>query len=171
MHLYKRLGRSFMVALMIVYSYVSILSILKLLKSRDWNISGYNPQHSRLPLLNTELREFCNLSAIDRGFNQRVITVSVFGPKENTLFQPKLSLLFLEDLIQDVRRIYPGWILRVYYDDTIAKQDLRDLQCRYNHIDFYDMTGRSFPPPRMWRFLTIGDALVDISKYKHIYRI
>lgn len=101
---------------------------------------------------------------MDRGYHQRIIAISLFGPKENFLFQPRSSNSFLRDLIQDVSAVYPGWILRVYHDNTIDMKQVREFQCRYDHVDFFNMTGKSYPLPRMWRFLPIGDEMVDISK-------
>ena len=48
---------------------------------------------------------------------------------------------------------------------SVDIESIRQLQCDYDHIDFYNMTGKPSPPPRMWRFLSIGDLLVDTSKY------
>ena len=107
----------------------------------------------------------CSLRATHRGFNQHVITVSLFGPKENSLFQRSRSLLFLHDMIQEARQVYPGWFLRIYHDNTIDEQLVHTVERQHNHIDFCSMANFSFLPPRMWRYLPIGDLLVDVSKY------
>jgi hypothetical protein len=112
------------------------------------------------------LADRCNHHSRQRGPNQRVIAVSVFGPKENELFQRNTSLAFLKDMLFDMSHIYQGWFLRVYHDDSIDSESIHELQCRYDYVDFYEMTGLLVPPPRMWRFLPIGDLNVDTSKYR-----
>jgi hypothetical protein len=106
----------------------------------------------------------CSRRATDRGPGQHVIAVSVFGPKENKLFQQNLSLIFLRNLVREAVEIYPGWIFRVYHDSTIDELYMRQIESHYNHVDFCNMTNSSFLPPRMWRFLPAGDQLVDVSK-------
>ena len=144
---------------------ICTLFVLRLIIYRDWYNWCNRLQDKYFHSLNIDVHDSCNSRIIDRGPHQRVIAVSLFGPKENLLFQRTLSLSFLKDLIQDVYDIYPGWILRVYHDNSIDIKRIRELQCRYDHVDFLNMTNKSYPPPRMWRFLPIGDMLVDISEY------
>lgn len=96
--------------------------------------------------------------------HQRVITISLFGPKENSLFQWNTSLAFLKDFIRDAQVIYPGWIVRIYHDNFADVKHLIQVQNQYDYIDLYNLTGQMYPPPRMWRFLSIGDTTVDISQ-------
>jgi hypothetical protein len=106
----------------------------------------------------------CNIYTNFRGSEQKVIAISIFGPKENQLFQASRSILFLRELIQDAHQIYPGWILRVYHDSTINNTIVRQFQWQHCNIDFCDMTTWLQLPPRMWRFLSAGDPLVNTSK-------
>jgi hypothetical protein len=151
--------------IIVICSCIWILSILNLLNYRDYYNWCNRLQNKYLQPSNVDLHSPCNFRATDRGINQRIIAVSIFGPEENVLFQPTLSLSFLKDLIQDVGQIYPGWILRVYHDNSIDIENTRELQCRYDYVDFHNMTERPYRPPGMWRFLSIGDLRVDISKY------
>ena len=88
----------------------------------------------------------------------------MFGPKENSLFQSNVSSVWLYDFIQDALQIYPGWRIRIYHDDSVDTAYLNQLQSQYDIIDLYNMTGKLYPPARMWRFLSIGDTSVDISE-------
>ena len=113
---------------------------------------------------------FCSQYATYRGFHQRVIAISIFGPRENSLFDWNTSLAFLHELINDTATVYPGWTLRVYHDTFIGNDIICPIECRYDHVDFCNATGllglgnvASYMPPRIWRFLPIGDAYVDIA--------
>ena len=44
-------------------------------------------------------------------------------PRENSLFSFNTSLSLLHELIADVTKTYPGWILRVYHDASV-KDDI-----------------------------------------------
>lgn len=108
----------------------------------------------------------CSEYATQRGPHQRVISISLFGPKEKAIFQLSRSLTFLKQLIRDVNLIYPDrFLLRVYHDETIGlKEVICPIECAYSNVDFCDMKGKSYIPPKIWRFLPAGDPLVDISK-------
>ena len=166
MRMCMRFGPLHTLRIIIVFTcfFISILLIAKLLNYRHWYSWCNRLQNKYLQSLNTGSNSPCISPVADRDYSQRIIAISMFGPKENLLFQPSSSLSFLKDLIQDVYQVYPGWILRVYHDDSLDMKSIRELQCRYDYVDFYNMNGSSFPPPRMWRFLAIGDVQVDISK-------
>ena len=110
---------------------------------------------------------YCSHYATRRGPHQRVISISLFGPKEHKRFQLKRSLAFLNELIHDLNTIYPdNFVLRIYHDDTINSSDvICPIECRHQNVDFCDMNSKFFIPPRMWRFIPAGDPLVDVCKY------
>lgn len=109
---------------------------------------------------------FCSHYASRRGTHQRVISISLFGPKEVQKFQVHRSLHYLRLLIQDLNQIYSdGFILRVYHDDSINTTDvICPIECEHHNVDFCDMNRKTFIPPKIWRFIPAGDPLVDISK-------
>jgi hypothetical protein len=92
------------------------------------------------------------------------VAISVFGPKENELFQINHSLTFLHEIIREAQSIYPGWIVRVYHDTTLSLINVQLMQHQYDNVDFCNMSGATSFPPRTWRFLPAGDSLVDVSK-------
>jgi hypothetical protein len=150
MRLFMRFRKVQTFGIIVICSYIWILLILNLLNYRDYYNWCNRFQNKYLQPSNIDLHSPCNLCATDRGINQRIIAVSIFGSEENVLFQPTLSLSFLKDLIQDVGQIYPDWILRAYPDNSIEIENTRELQCRYDYVDFYNTTERPYPPPRMW---------------------
>lgn len=109
----------------------------------------------------------CSSRARRRGPHQRIISISLFGPKENKIFNYNRSIIFLKQLIDDINLIYPdNFILRVHHDDTINYRDvICPLECQYSNIDFCNMNSKLYIPPKIWRFIPAGDPLVDISMY------
>ena len=109
-----------------------------------------------------------------RGTDLKVLSVSLYG---NDSFYYRL----LPSLARSVQKMYPGWILRVYHDDSI-KQDikckiecLKDENnnlldntdfCNINQIPVKGCLGQTWTAnyvhAMQWRWLPIGDSLVDI---------
>jgi hypothetical protein len=108
----------------------------------------------------------CSTYATRRGPHQRIIAISLFGPKENAIFQLNRSITFLYELINDMNTIYSdGFVLRIYHDNTINAPDvICPIECRNPNVDFCSMESKLFIPPKIWRFIPAGDPLVDISK-------
>jgi hypothetical protein len=116
----------------------------------------------------TEIQSsLCSYYATQRGPNQRIISISLFGPKENKMFQVNRSLTFLNELINDINKIYSDdFILRIHHDNTINIVDfICPIECKNPNVDFCDMKTKLFIPPKIWRFIPAGDPLVDISMY------
>jgi hypothetical protein len=93
----------------------------------------------------------------------------MYGPIDNSLFTLNTSVNFLYQLIDDMTKKYPDWILRIYHDASIKEKIICPIECAYNHVDFCNTTslgnlGRlsSYIPAKVWRFLPVGDELVDI---------
>ncbi|CAF1304333.1 unnamed protein product [Rotaria magnacalcarata] len=109
----------------------------------------------------------CNQYANQRGPHQRIISISLFGPKENKLFQYNKSFILLNQLINDINIIYPNnFTLRIHHDDAISLSDMIcPIECRYSNVDFCNMNSKLFIPPKIWRFIPAGDPFVDISMY------
>ena len=45
----------------------------------------------------------------------------------------------IEYITNQAKELYPDWIIRVYYDKTIDKSMICDLECRYENIYFCDV--------------------------------
>jgi hypothetical protein len=119
-------------------------------------------------LLNEQQPSFCSHYTSQRGLHQRIISISLFGPKEVKKFEIRRSLLYLLLLIKDMNKIYSdGFILRIYHDDAINVTDvICPIECKHSNVDFCNMKHKTFIPPKIWRFIPAGDPLVDISTFK-----
>ena len=82
---------------------------------------------------------------------EKVISFSLYGN------EPRYTTGALENahLISDV---YPGWKMRVYYDDSVPSVILQKLKA--SGVQLVDMTGSSLNKMN-WRFLIASDASVD----------
>lgn len=123
---------------------------------------------SNLLIVDETSSSLCSHYSTLRGAHQRIIAISMYGPKENALFALNTSVGFLHELIGDVKHRYPGWILRVYHDDTIKDDIICSIECAHHHVDFCNTTAlgnlgslSSYIPAKIWRFLPVGDELVD----------
>ncbi|CAF3491022.1 unnamed protein product [Rotaria socialis] len=106
----------------------------------------------------------CSEYATQRGPHQRIIAISLFGPKENRMFQMNRSLALLHQLIEDLNVVYPdNFILRVYHDDAVDSSNIIcPIECKHPNVDFCNMTDKLYIPPKIWRFTPAGDPLADI---------
>lgn len=108
-----------------------------------------------------ENTSLCSLRSTRRGKRQKVLAVSLFGPKENDLFDFDNTLKFLYEFLEDAQIVYPDWIVRIYHDASIGFNVICDIQCQYANVDFCDMTDHALIPQKAWRFIPSGDPLVD----------
>lgn len=115
----------------------------------------------------------CDLfSTFRRGLNQKVLSVSLFG-KERLYYD------YLNSIIESAKRLYPGWTIRVYHDESIDKSIICEKQCfrdkndslfdnidfcNINQIPYNDLTSTwngDYMLPMTWRWLPLGDDFVD----------
>lgn len=124
---------------------------------------------SNLMIIDETTSSLCSQYSTLRGLHQRVIAISMYGPKENVIFSTNASLYFLHGLIADMTEIYPGWVLRIYHDVSIKEDIICPIECQHNHVDFCNASGlgihgniAQYMPPKIWRFLPVGDLSVDV---------
>ncbi|CAF2117145.1 unnamed protein product [Rotaria magnacalcarata] len=122
------------------------------------------PHLSSRILLNDKQPSFCSLYSSQRGPHQRIISVTLFAPKDVQIFDLHRTLNYLRLLIKDIHAIYSdGYILRVYHEDKINAADIIcPIECEHSNVDFCNMQNKMFIPPEIWRFIPAGDPLVDI---------
>jgi len=114
-------------------------------------------------------------NSLYRGKNQKIIAYSLYG-------QNKIYYENLKNLSNLIKKFYPGWIMRVYYDDTIIQGFRCEIECQkdennnlidvvdFCHVDKLpislkrnkDFWSANYIHKMMWRWLPIGDSLVDI---------
>ena len=123
----------------------------------------------------------CNLySVLRRGFNQRVVSYSLFG--RNGRYTEKLKWLGVQ-----INKLYPGWFMRVYHDNTIDPNLICETECwskNQNHeminldnSDFCNISDLnwnlknllsnqtknvSYVNAAKWRWLPLADNFVDV---------
>jgi hypothetical protein len=65
----------------------------------------------------------CDLyNVLRRGPNQRVVSFSLYG-KADRYYR------FLDPLVAAVATKYPGWVMRVYYDQSIDQKKMCEIEC------------------------------------------
>jgi hypothetical protein len=131
--------------------------------------------NSNLLIFDETSSSLCSYYSTLRGFHQRIISISMYGPRENSLFSLNNSVNFLYQLINDMTNKYPDWILRIYHDESIKNDLICSIECTYNHVDFCNTSSlgnlgslSSYIPPKIWRFLPVGDELVDIMSSRDL---
>lgn len=120
----------------------------------------------------TSLQLTCDLyNSIYRGAATRVISFSLYG--NNTFYST-----FLNKLVEQIKIMYPAWLIRIYHDESIDKNFKCQMECLwneknnnfYNIVDFcnveqiadgFDKVNLSYMHAMSWRWLPIGDNFVD----------
>jgi hypothetical protein len=118
----------------------------------------------------------CNFyNVLRRGRAQRVLGYSLYG--KNDFYYHKLN-----QLSDQIRKFYPNWLMRVYYDKSINKSYICQLECNSNdNVDFCNIEkinykinneksvfnksntlNLTYLHAMKWRWLPIGDSFVDI---------
>lgn len=117
----------------------------------------------------------CDLyKTLKRGKSQKVIGYSLYGTDP-------LYYNYLKRLSNEIKAKYKDWIMRVYYDSTVNKSVICELDClkdeQGNLLDNVDFCNVESLPIKnsyrqdwslaylhamMWRWLPIGDSFVDV---------
>ena len=119
----------------------------------------------------------CDLyNVLRRGKNQKVISYSLYG-KSDRYYR------FLHPLIMTIKRYYPTWLMRVYYDDSIDLNKICEIECAIekktglmlDNADFCNsnslnlklnnvnlLLNASYMHSMKWRWLPMGDSFVNI---------
>jgi hypothetical protein len=121
-------------------------------------------------------RTLCSADADLRGNKQRIIGLSIFGPKENSFFVdtrfPQLISLF----INEAELLFPTWVIRLYSDElTINRLNLNNLSrlspnidiCNVNQLPVLGNVGE-YLSGRLWRFLSALDPMVDFTSSRDL---
>ena len=117
----------------------------------------------------------CNLfNSLKRGKNLKIISFSLYGNK--SFYSRRLA-----NLSKTIKSMYPGWIMRVYHDDTIDPKIKCEIEClkdeTNNLIDNTDFCNINKLPIKgsfnktwqanymhkmKWRWFPIGDDFVNV---------
>ncbi|CAF1110485.1 unnamed protein product, partial [Brachionus calyciflorus] len=106
--------------------------------------------------------------SLKRGPGQKIISYSLYGD------HPRYFEL-IPELVKRIKQFYPGYIMRIYYDNSINKSIICDYECRFANMDFCNIhkipvsiddlklvKNYNVMHSMMWRFLSIGDSFVDL---------
>jgi hypothetical protein len=115
----------------------------------------------------------CDLyNAFRRGPNQKVIGISLYGTDDRYYKSLKV-------IAKQAAQHYPEWVMRIYYDNTIKKSVICEIECLkgddgkpLDNIDFCYINNIpnglpsktwscDYTHAMKWRWLPIGDPLVD----------
>lgn len=120
----------------------------------------------------TSIQLTCELySSIYRGPSTRVISFSLYGKN-------KFYSNLLKKLVEQIKKMYPNWLIRIYHDESIDKNLKCEMECLWNEKEnnFYDIVdfcnveqiadglekiNLSYMHAMSWRWLPIGDDFVD----------
>jgi hypothetical protein len=130
--------------------------------------------------LNDNFNITCDLyNVLKRGKSQKVLAYSLYG--RNEFYYKKLT-----DIVKIAKHVYPNWIIRIYYDNSINKSIICDIECMknenelfYDNVDFCNIEilnlnlngsvlNASYIHSMKWRWFPLGDSLVDIFSSRDI---
>ena len=122
----------------------------------------------------------CDLyNALRRGKSQKVIGFSLYN--KNKFYYDKLKAITVQ-----LKKLYPEWIMRVHYDQSINKSIICEIECQrdstsgalLDNADFCDINNiqmkldaqasnnsrlnASYIHSMKWRWFPIGDSFVDV---------
>jgi len=118
-------------------------------------------------------------NTLRRGKSQKIISYSLYNKKR--FFYDKLK-----EITKQLKILYPNWTMRVYYDKTIDKSIICEIECQkddngilLDNADFCDTNNLTFKLENIknsnqssfdasyihsmiWRWFPIGDSFVDV---------
>ncbi|CAF1551077.1 unnamed protein product, partial [Didymodactylos carnosus] len=120
-------------------------------------------------------QSLCNTFSTLRGKNQKVFSLSIFGPEEDLIFTRERSLQYLNLFFIEVQQLFPDWFVRVYYhdDSILTEKDIVHFECLYWYVDFCNIKRilplvSKYVSGRIWRFIPIDDTFVDIVNIRDL---
>jgi len=121
-------------------------------------------------------RTLCSKQADLRGNKQKIISLSIFGPKENPIFIDSKFSHFMLPLINEAQLLFPKWTIRLYSDElTINRLNLQNFSrlstnidiCNVNQLPILGNVGE-YLAGRLWRFIPALDPMVDFTSSRDI---
>lgn len=85
---------------------------------------------------------------------KKIISYSLFGNQSKYWYGALCN-------IQQAKIIYPDWICRIYYNNSVPVEAIDEMKQESN-VELVDMTGIEDFYERCWRFLAIDDDDVEI---------
>jgi hypothetical protein len=157
---------------------------IRIVKSNEANFTVVKIiDNKKLYLYNIDIKEFktsrftCGMfNILRRGKNQMVHSYSLFN-KRNSFYYGKFT-----NISRDLKTLYPGWLMRIYHDDSIDRSVICEVECAkdnnenfFDNVDFCDVTkmpgdgldaseewSADYMHPMKYRWLAAGDSFVDV---------
>lgn len=123
-----------------------------------------------IEILSNANKTLCSSQAARRGPNQRIISLSIFGPKENKIFVDDNFHRLMNPFLAEAKSLFPSWIIRLYADESaIHRLNLMNLTksatnidiCNVNELPILGNVGE-YLSGKLWRFLPALDPTVEI---------
>ena len=119
-----------------------------------------------------DTRSTCSPHSHDRGPHQKIIGFSFYTNKDTSLHKARKYFQGITDNLKQIPELYPGWILRLYYDmepDHPLMETLCQVACENSNIDLCYV--RDIPASgdisaifaMIWRFFPCLDSQVGDS--------
>ncbi|CAF4510917.1 unnamed protein product, partial [Rotaria magnacalcarata] len=158
--------------LLIIILFLSTMSIIYSIfyaRMQSQYTDGTDIYSTLIDILYNSNKTLCNTEASLRGSKQRIIALSIFGPKENSLYSDENFSQFIFPFIDEAKLLFSTWIIRLYADElTINRLNLKKLSslssnldvCNVNQIPIIGNVGE-YLSGKLWRFLPALDPMVD----------
>lgn len=91
---------------------------------------------------------------------KQVISFSLYGSDRRYTENALVNAAKLDD-------VYPGWLMRVYYDNTVPASVIHTLAQNPN-VELVNMAGSPIQNKMMWRFCVVEDTGVDMYVVRDI---
>jgi hypothetical protein len=101
-------------------------------------------------------------NVLRRGSNQKVIGFSLYG--KNRFYYHKIK-----DIVKQVKQFYPDWFIRIYYDSSIDKSIICEVECLKNEANtsFVDNTDFCNTNQLFWSFRDFASNNSINANYIH----
>jgi hypothetical protein len=155
-----------------IIKYANNQNVYSVYKNKDEKLYSLTKEEFENAIITCDM-----YNVLRRGKNQKVIGYSLYG--KNRFYYDKLK-----DLTRQINQMYPGWIMRVYYDDSIDESIICDIECArksdapnaelIDNTDFCnvntlrlkfnkkDELNADYMHKMKWRWFPIGDSFVDV---------
>ncbi|CAF1385640.1 unnamed protein product [Rotaria sordida] len=163
--------------------YSIIISIIFLIFLIFIFIHSFEPTHEinneriRTLLKLAENKSFCSERSARRGFNQHVLSVSAYESNDRIELKTNLTWSYLQIFVNEAKKFYPSWVVRVYYYNLISKRktDIENLEKLFDNLDFCSVENlpvlgnlKNILPGKVQRFLPSVDPLVGVSMVRDL---
>lgn len=156
---------------------ICMIIIFSILKSYIYFEYDLTNERIRKLLLLAENKSFCSERAALRGYNQYVLSVSAYESNDNKGLTTSLTWTYINIFVNEAKKFYPTWIVRVYYYNLFnkTKDDIMKLEKLYDNLDFCDVEHlpvlgnmKNKLPGKMQRFLSASKYFKKKIFYFHM---